>query len=1059
MSNFKNANIAIAADVKNATSEIEKLSKSMGELNKSVSDSKKRIEESSSAWTSSAFKFNQYVQAISIAGSTLKSAMDFGKEISAFESVQNAFNRYADSVGISSNDLLQKLKTASGGIIDDLRIMQSASKAMAKGVTTDSAKLAELMQIANQKAKIFGKEGTETFNKLVDAINKGSKEALEELGVKLPEGFDKTTKGMTKAAKQSKILEEVLGQGKREIKAMGGELTDSSDSFARFETSIKNLKTSTGTLLLPALSSVAEGLTVIINKIEDVILGFNEIFKDKPDINYNLLTSKSITYFENKTKEELAALKYEKLKLSDASYKSNDPDTNRRSADTTRLASYENNIYRNKQKEAELDQQIKDKEAELINLQKKKTEALEREASIREQINFKIKEANEFAADGSEKTKQISDNTRKALESFANLADTILPKMPKTEAEAYDLLVRITAQAGGMGVAFGKATDRIKNLNDELSDTLGALTDDLGNSFLGGGTNRILDATNAFNSRTFGEKATGIMSAVMSTGLNSVDIFGNINGTKVDPKETAKKSFGAIANQLTEVIISGVNGSNFADVMRSAIGSIASQKAQSYGSNILSSLFSGGGIATGALTGFVGSIAVSAIANNWEKWFGDHGKEETKKSNAETKERGSNAILQTYAAMLNPFMTDDMLNNLYDSRYAASGNLVVSYKSKRAGGLRGLVGGKNYTDTTPQRTYDLIAAMENAVDVIKDYNVKKEKELDLLSAQGYNYQVLTEQMNALADTMDRVGYMNDTYSDSWSSGEKFSIDLSDNIQDLKKAYYEALREYGSETASRKTRADTNFLNLFPYLDDTIYGGTVQYVAGYKETNRRLLSGALGYRRTTPIYGQYDFDAIISDPYSAYSYIENASNQLDDRNATRQMFELIKMAGSNQYELAALQYTDSAEYEKQYIEMLERSRTAAELVMKEQEQIYLDATQTFEQQSAALQMYQDAQNQYYSAKLEMLSAEQAKEEQIKKEEAAANLRRQEQMEALLGFTGEIARTGNNVYILEGADQVGALKEMIQQYGDNPEALAALQAMLSAAQSKAKFGKIA
>ena len=134
-------------------------------------------------------------------------------------------------------------------------------------------------------------------------------------------------------------------------------------------------------------------------------------------------------------------------------------------------------------------------------------------------------------------------------------------------------------------------------------------------------------------------------------------------------------------------------------------------------------------------------------------------------SNASTKERGSKAYLQTYAAMLNPYMTDEMLDDLYSTRWASSG-MVVSWKSKRRGGLAGLAGGKNYTDTTPQYTYDLISAMENAVKAVEKYNDKKEKELDLLNSQGYSYQVLTEQLDALSNTMDRIKYMGDEYTHS-----------------------------------------------------------------------------------------------------------------------------------------------------------------------------------------------------------------------------------------------------------------------------------------------------
>ena len=87
------------------------------------------------------------------------------------------------------------------------------------------------------------------------------------------------------------------------------------------------------------------------------------------------------------------------------------------------------------------------------------------------------------------------------------------------------------------------------------------------------------------------------------------------------------------------------------------------------------------------------------------------------------------------------------------------------------------------------------------------------------------------------------------------------------------------------------------------------------------------------------------------------------------------------------------------------------------------------TKTAQERQGALQDYQEAQDAYYNSKLELMANEAAKEEQIKKQEQQAALRASERMEALLGFTGEIAKTSNKIYILEGADQIGALEELL------------------------------
>lgn len=527
-----------------------------------------------------------------------------------------------------------------------------------------------------------------------------------------------------------------------------------------------------------------------------------------------------------------------------------------------------------------------------------------------------------------------------------------------------------------------------------------------------------------------------------SGGIITTDIVSEKNFDEANIKKGYYSIRQHLQDDLLYAVTDGIANSNLGDAFRSLASSLAMGKANSYGSTILSNIFSGKGLSGigGALGGFVGSIAISAIANNWEKWFGDKNKKETMASNAETKERYSKAYLNTYAAELNPFMTDELLSNLYQSRTLSA---YVSWKSSSRGGLAGAFGGKNYTDTTPQWTFDNIKAIEDAVDAVNTYNDREERRLELLDAQGYSYQVLTEQLNALSSTMDRIYWMGDNFSttSSWTSGEKFSIDLTDNIQDLKKAYYEALREYGQETGARNTQKANTFLALYPYLDNFAMG---TYYDGSPYSSSRVNVRWQG--------------EVNDNAEKSYEWIKKYQEEYMNKEATPLMFHAIQAAGLEQYRIASLQYSDPSKYQEEYLNLLQRQMDAAKTVMDEQEDIYHDLTKTFEEQSAALETYQHAQDTYYNTKLEILAQEQAKEEQIKKEEAAASLRRQEKMEALLGFTGEIAKTGNKIYILEGADQVGALKELMQECGDDPEALAALQAMLSAAQNKAKYGKI-
>lgn len=1080
MTDIKNANISITANNQQAIQQTVKLEQSITNLHNEVNKTKIVVKDANSSWATFSQGLYSVIGNVKEFANATKSSLAYLREGADLAEAQKNFEAYTASIGISAENLMRRIRKATNNQVSDLNLMKSATNALRVAGIKDIDALEKLYQIADAKGDLLGLSLEETFNKIVNAITSGNGKALIELGM-LPDSFTKASNSADLLKNRTEVLNEVIRKGTEDIASLNSVGETTSDKFNQLDAAFTNLNSELKICLsefaTPLITLMRdEGIPVLqdsLDLVKDYFSwvqkgNFSGAFDGKKLGQLGIAESKRIE-IENLTKTKNQYQQdYNNVKnswwLSD--YNAQRISQNYGSRVTNKDEALEaiqfqidqidkqiekankdlNNFKENAKEEIKIEQKQAE-EAEKTRIEKEKEAE---EAEKRRKAEEKAKKLAEEAKKAEEERLKIAKErdalSQKLLNQYGNLANSIMPKFNGTEKEAYEVALNFAKAAGGIAVGFDKAAAKAKLMEQELENAE-AYIDPI---FASSDILTAKDRAAGFTNNIFGMMSGGLLTNVVSGQ---------------DFKEDFKKGYysirEALENDLAYAVTSGITNSNIGEAMRNMVSSIASAKANSYGSTLLGGLFSGNGFAGlgGAVSGFVGSIAISAIANNWKKWFGDKGKEETRASNAATIERGSNAYLQTYAAMLNPFMTNSMYSNLLDARYNSIGNMYVSWKSSSRGGLAGVFGGKNYRDTTPQSTFDVIQAMEDAVDAIKDYNKQEEKRLDLLNAQGYGYSVLSQQVNALSDAVDRANWMNDSYSINWTGGEHFEIDLSDNIQDLKKAYYEALREYGSETANRSNTASSTFLSLFPYLNDFIYGGTDSYITGYDIKNRSGLLKFFGSVRYDPIYGYQDYQTDISNPLSALNYVTNASNMFADRNANRQLFELISTSGANQFNMQSLQYSDPLAYTEQYLTVLERSRDAAELVMERQKQIYFDASKTFEEQSAALEMYQQAQDQYYNSKLEILAQEQAKEEQIRKEEQQAALRSSERMEALLGFTGEIARTGNKVYILEGADQVGALKEMIKNYGNDPEALAALQSMLAAAQNKSKFGKIA
>lgn len=1068
MTDIKNANISITANNQQAIQQTVKLEQSITNLHNEVNKTKIVVKDANSSWATFSQGLYSVIGNVKEFANATKSSLAYLREGADLAEAQKNFEAYTASIGISAENLMRRIRKATNNQVSDLNLMKSATNALRVAGIKDIDALEKLYQIADAKGDLLGLSLEETFNKIVNAITSGNGKALIELGM-LPDSFTKASNSADLLKNRTEVLNEVIRKGTEDIASLNSVGETTSDKFNQLDAAFTNLNSELKICLsefaTPLITLMRdEGIPVLQDSlalVKDYFSwvqkgNFSGAFDGKKLGQLGIAESKRIE-IENLTKTKNQYQQdYNNVKnswwLSD--YNAQRISQNYGSRVTNKDEALEaiqfqinqidkqiekankdlNNFKENAKEEIKIEQKQAE-EAEKKRIEKEKeAEEAEKRRKAEEKAQKLAEEAKKAEEERLKIAKERDALSQKLLNQYGNLANSIMPKFNGTEKEAYEVALNFAKAAGGIAVGFDKAAAKAKLMEQELENAEAYI-------------DPIFASSDKLTAKDRAAGFTNNIIGMMSGGLLTNVVSGQ------DFKEDFKKGYysirEALENDLAYAVTSGITNSNIGEAMRNMVSSIASAKANSYGSTLLGGLFSGNGFAGlgGAVSGFVGSIAISAIANNWKKWFGDKGKEETRASNAATIERGSNAYLQTYAAMLNPFMTNAMYSNLLDARYNSIGNMHVSWKSSSRGGLAGVFGGKNYRDTTPQSTFDVIQAMEDAVDAIKDYNKQEEKRLDLLNAQGYGYSVLSQQVNALSDAVDRANWMNDSYSINWTGGEHFEIDLSDNIQDLKKAYYEALREYGSETAQRNTQTASTFLQLFPYMQQ-MYDGE-QFVRDGWISQRMNIS-----------YGHMEGRFADNDnPYSSYNAFEQNYLNYIDRNANKAMFEYVKEAGKEQFSLQSLQYSDPLAYTEQYLTILERSRDAAELVMQKQQEIYFDAARTYEEQSAALDMYQQAQDQYYNSKLEILAQEQAKEEQVRKEEQQAALRSSERMEALLGFTGEIARTGNKVYILEGADQVGALKEMIQNYGDDPEALAALQSMLAAAQNKSKFGKIA
>ena len=186
---------------------------------------------------------------------------------SKMEGVEAAFNRLNDP------NLLDNLRKATAGTVDDLTLMQTAVKAENFRIPMDV--LAKGLDFAQRRAQATGESVDYMVESFVTGLGRQSIKILDNLGISAAELRERMAEGATMAEAVGAIMDE-------EFKKVGERVTTTSMKVDQQRASITNLKTEVGDKLLPVysafLDNTIKGLGKINFILDDQEKGYKRLF-------------------------------------------------------------------------------------------------------------------------------------------------------------------------------------------------------------------------------------------------------------------------------------------------------------------------------------------------------------------------------------------------------------------------------------------------------------------------------------------------------------------------------------------------------------------------------------------------------------------------------------------------------------------------------------------------------------------------------------------------------------------------------------------------------------
>lgn len=283
-------NVEVDLIVKAISEGFEKVSADLQKTGTGAEKAGEGAEKASFSFT----ELNQAWEATQKAGQiiigTFQKVFELGNQGAQVTQTAESFDTLTASLN-APVDLLDQLRNASKGTVDDMKIMSSvmtlaagASDELAGSMLSAAPQLMEIAKAANKLNPTLG-DTTFMFDSLAMGIKRSSPLILDNLGLTIKveaanqayaASIGKTVDQLTAEETKMALLKATLEAGKQMMDQVGGSTDSATDSIARMETAIKNTTDALKSKLAPGISDAADAITLMITESEKLKDAFDE---------------------------------------------------------------------------------------------------------------------------------------------------------------------------------------------------------------------------------------------------------------------------------------------------------------------------------------------------------------------------------------------------------------------------------------------------------------------------------------------------------------------------------------------------------------------------------------------------------------------------------------------------------------------------------------------------------------------------------------------------------------------------------------------------------------
>lgn len=207
-----------------------------------------------------------------VAFKVAQQGIEFAKFGAEVQRASNSVNNLAASFGSSGDEIIASMQEASDYTIDRMTAMSAANKAMLLGVADSPEAFGELADIATKLGRAMGQDAAKSIDDFVVAAGRQSKMIADNLGLtvsaedayqRYAAQLGKTSDQLSDTEKKQAFLNEMLRQGRENVKRLDDGTTDLATRFEQLSAAAKDAKAAVGETLAVELAETADALEAV----------------------------------------------------------------------------------------------------------------------------------------------------------------------------------------------------------------------------------------------------------------------------------------------------------------------------------------------------------------------------------------------------------------------------------------------------------------------------------------------------------------------------------------------------------------------------------------------------------------------------------------------------------------------------------------------------------------------------------------------------------------------------------------------------------------------------